>query len=146
MRLRKKWLFVLAVLAVGGMTWGYFLYNKPHQNIASADAIGVTAPQLYAAFTQDSVQANAKFAQRVVEVSGVVTNVSRNLDQQSVVLLESGQDGASVNCTLDGADETIKVGQSVSIKALCSGIGQGDAEMGIPADVYLVRGVLQASK
>lgn len=135
----KKILSVIAILALSGAVTGYFLWNKPHQDVADAAGKKVAATDLYQSFTSDSVSAKKNYIQQVLEVSGVVASVSKNQQQQTVVLIKTATDGASVNCTMEGPADGIKEGSTLAIKGICDGIGQGDADLGIMGDVYLVR-------
>lgn len=135
----KKIAIVILILAVAGAIAGYCLWNKPHQDVADAAAKKVTAIELYHSFTTDSVIAKKNYIQQVLEVSGVVSSISKNQQQQVVILIKTATEGASVNCTMEGPANNIKEGSTISIKGICDGIGQGDADLGIMSDVYLVR-------
>ena len=56
-----------------------------------------------------------------------------------VTLIKTDTDGAFINCTLEQESNALLAGQSINIKGICNGIGQGDADIGIKGDVYLVR-------
>lgn len=138
----KKILSVIIVLTLVGAALGYFIWNKPHLDIAGATGTKVVATELYKAFTTDSVSAKQYYIQQVLEVSGTVNSISKNQQNQALVLIKTGADGAFINCTMEGPADDIKEGATVAIKGICSGIGQGDADLGIMGDVYLVRGYL----
>lgn len=127
---------IITLLATG---MGLYLWNKPHTNVAGAEAIKTEAIPLYQSFTSDSVNAKKQFLQQVVEVKGVTSKISTNQQNQQVVLVKTATDGASINCTMEKADSEIKAGDSVVLKGICEGLGQGDADLGIPGDLYLVR-------
>jgi hypothetical protein len=67
-----------------------------------------------------------------------VKSISKNLQNQTVVILKTNTEGSYINCTMEGAAENIKEESSVIIKGVCQGI-QGDADLGIMGDVYLIR-------
>ena len=137
----KKKVFITVALGIiiAAISMGYYLWNKPAVNVAEADGVKVAAAALYKTFSTDSVQAKKEYAQQVVEVNGVVNGTSINQQKQTVVLLKTGTDGANINCTMEGTGETIKTGDNIVIKGICSGLGQGDADLGILGDVYLIR-------
>jgi hypothetical protein len=128
----------LLLLAAIGTIVGYYLWNKPHENIASAKGIKIPAPALLQVFIADSTGANKKYYQQVLEVTGMVKSISKNLQNQTVVILKTNTEGSYINCTMEGGAENIKEGSSVIIKGVCQGI-QGDADLGIMGDVYLIR-------
>ncbi|KAA9037612.1 DUF4131 domain-containing protein [Ginsengibacter hankyongi] len=140
--MRKKGrtiLFILIAFALFAFVIGFLLWNKPHVNVKDADAVTTDAIALYSSFMSDSAKAKSAFLDKVVEVSGVVQEVSMNQQRQQVVLLKTSVPGASVNCTMEQNRNKIKPGDRVVIKGICSGYIGGDREMGIPGDVFLIR-------
>ncbi len=95
----KKVLIALAVLLVAGAAVGFYLWNKPHENMERAKAdMTLQAAQLFAEYNTDQAAADAKYLDKTVAVQGVVKEV--NKDEGSVkILLETGSD-FNVLCTL----------------------------------------------
>ncbi len=139
MKIVKILLVLVALGAIGGLV-AYKMWNKQHVSIQKADGKKVSATDLYTAFTKDSTNALKNFASKdeVLEVSGEVKGISKNQEQKSIVTLKSGGDG-DINCTFEGTIGNLKIGDQTTVKGLCTGIGQGDAEMGLAGDVYLTR-------
>ncbi len=135
----KKTVIILCILILIGVSVAFYLWNKPHQDIAHAVGIKTDAVTLYNVFITDSIAAKKKYIQQVIEVSGTINNISKNQQNQMVTLINTDTNGAFINCTLEQESNTLQVGQSISIKGICTGIGQGDADLGIKGDVYLVR-------
>ena len=135
----KKIVITFCLLILIGVAAAFYLWNKPHQNVANAAAVKTNAVSLYKVFKTDSIAANKKFTQQVIKVSGTVNRVSKNQQNQTVVLISTNTDGAYINCTLEQDSKNIQPGQLINIKGICNGIGQGDADLGIKGDVYLVR-------
>ena len=135
----KKTVLVFLMVTIIGVAAGFYLWNKPHQNVANAAAIKTDAISLYKIFSTDSITANKKFIQQVIEVSGTINSISKNQQNQTVALIKTGIEGAYINCTLEQNSNNLQIGQSISIKGICNGIGQGDADLGIKGDIYLVR-------
>ena len=135
----KKIVIIFCLITFIGLVAGFYLWNKPHQNIANATAIKIDAVTLYKVFSTDSITANKKFIQQVIEVSGIINSISKNQHNQMVTLIKTDTDGAFINCTLEQESNALLAGQSINIKGICNGIGQGDADIGIKGDVYLVR-------
>jgi flagellar basal body-associated protein FliL len=128
---------LILVLAAGAA--GYFLWNKPHKDVSSAKGLQVNAAELYQAFITDSAAANDKYIDKVLEVSGVIKSTSANQQQQIIVALQTNNSDAAVNCTLEQKDAVIKAGAQIKLKGICTGLGEGDADLGIPGDLYLIR-------
>ena len=97
------------------------------------------ADELYSLYSSDSVKANKKFTSKVLLVQGEISEVSTNIKNEQIILVKTGIPGAYVNCTLEEPAENLVSSGQVSIKGICSGIGEGDADLGLPGDVYLTR-------
>ncbi len=126
-------------LVLAGATLAWYMYNKEGPNIENAGAAKITATHLYELFTKDSVAAKKNYLEKILEVSGEVTQVNKNQQGQSIILLKTHTAGASLNCTLEGLAGNIKKGDKILIKGICNGLGQGDIDLGILPDVYLSR-------
>ena len=136
---RRNILLVFLGLALCCFVVGYLVWNKPHQDVKNADAVKTDAISLYNSFTSDSAKAKSAFLNKVIKVSGVVQEVLVNQQQQIIIFLKTSVPGASVNCTMEQRSNTIKKGDRVELKGICSGYMSGDSEMGIPGDVFLIR-------
>ncbi len=129
---------ILLILAIG-LVAAYRIWNKPHKNVEDAAAITVTATELYNSFIKDSAKANELYTNKVVQVSGEVSQVSVNQQAQQVVLLKTAVEEAFINCTVEGKKVNAKAGDKISIKGICSGYISGDIDMGLLGDVFLIR-------
>jgi hypothetical protein len=133
----KKILVFAAVLLAAGICIGFYLYNKGPVNVTAADAVNISAPDLYRTFSTDTTAAK-KYSGKILEVSGDVNSFSFNRAKQKIILLKTATTGAFINCTME-TDMDAPANSSVIIKGICSGIGQGDEDLGIKGDVYLTR-------
>lgn len=138
-KLKKNILiFFIAIVLIAAVT-GYLIWNKPHLNVKDANAINITAVDLYKIFTTDSASAKSKYLNAVVAVSGEVKQVSRNQQNQQIILLKTNIPDGSVNCTMEENANNIKAGDTIVVKGICSGYINGDIDMDLPGDVFLVR-------
>ena len=128
-------LFVIILIASSA----FFLYNKGPVDIKNSKGITVLATDLYTLYSSDSLQAGKKYNDQVLVVHGEVQEVSLNSQQQKIILLKTETPEAFINCTLEEPGENINPTDKISIKGICSGIGQGYPDMGISGDVYLTR-------
>jgi uncharacterized protein (DUF1330 family) len=118
---------------------GYYLYNKGPVDVQDSDSIKINAAELYDAYIKDLAAAQKKYTGRILEITGEVHDVSVNQQQKKILLLKSHSDGAYVNCTMEENTENIHANDKVNVKGICSGIGEGDVDLGIKGDVYLTR-------
>ncbi|MEP6950882.1 MAG: hypothetical protein ABI863_16470 [Ginsengibacter sp.] len=135
---RNILIFFVAIVLIGAIT-GYMMWNKPHLDVKDAEAVRITAIDLYKIFTTDSAGAKLKYLNKVVAVTGEVKQVSLNQQNQQIILLKTHDPGASVNCTMEADVNSIKAGDTIVVKGICSGYINGDVEMGLPGDVFLIR-------
>ncbi|MEO8112362.1 MAG: hypothetical protein ABI594_20105 [Ginsengibacter sp.] len=137
-RNRNVFIFFIAAAVMGFVT-GYLLWNKPHKEVKDADSVQITAIVLYKIFTEDSAIGKSKYLNSIVAVTGEVKQVSTNQQNQQIILLKTQLPDASVNCTMEENTKDVKPGDSVILKGICSGYINGDADMGLPGDVFLIR-------
>ncbi len=134
----KKLLKILALLLVVGVVAGgfigYKMYNKPHRNVEAASSVKIEAVQLVTEYETNEAEANKKYLDKVLNVSGKVTEISKNQDGNHVVTLV-GSDMGTVICTVeDKAAAPPAAGDVVTVKGICTGY---------LTDVVLARAVLE---
>lgn len=138
----KMIFFFIVVLVLLGGAFGYYLFNKGPLDVRSSSATKISATTLYQQLSTDSVSALTKYAGKILEVSGRVSSVTSNQKKEQVILLESGSGNAYVNCSMEEIITNAEASSTVTIKGICSGIGEGDIDLGISGDVYLTRCIL----
>ncbi len=117
---------------------GYRMYNKPHQNIQDASAVKATSIVLYNTFSKKEKDSSI-YLNKVVEVSGEIKSITKNEQNQQIILLNTNVSGGSVNCTMEEKINSVKPGDNIIVKGICSGYIDGDIDMGLPGDVFLIR-------
>lgn len=119
---------IIAILAVGLVSFavGIFFWTKPVASLENSKAdITVTAAKLMADFESDEAAANEMYLDKVVEVSGVVSEV-KSSETGVTVILESESMMGGVTCgfkegSLSLAELSQEVGSSMKIKGQCTG-------------------------
>jgi hypothetical protein len=122
MKQLKKILLALFVLlvAVAAYAW-FFVWNKPQINVSKADAVKTEASALFNDYSSNEQAANQKYLEKILEVAGVVTNVTKNAEGQIVVLLKTNDPMFGINCTMEEKDIVLKQGDAVTLKGICTG-------------------------
>ncbi len=139
----KKIILITIIVIIAATTVvGYLMWNKPHKDVKDAASVKITAVELYNIFITDSAKARASYVDKIVQVSGEITQVSLNQQAQQVILIKTAVAGASINCTMEEKAVGLKAGDNIMVKGICSGYISGDADMGLPGDVFLIRGYL----
>jgi hypothetical protein len=139
-RKRGNILFLISVIfIVLAIICYYYFYYSQTINVKNSKGKKIDAIELYNLFSEDSVIAKQDYTQKILEVSGEVIQISKNQQNQTVILLKCGKEGAFINCTMEEYLNTVKVGDKTSLKGICNGIGDGDTTLGIFGDIYLIR-------
>ena len=136
---KKIILFLISGIVAIGAAFAFYLYNKGPLDIKNAKGIEINSYDLYQTYFKDSLQAVKKYNNKIVETTGMVAQVTLNQQNQRVVLMMTKETGAFINCTMEDSTAVIKEDITVKIKGICTGIGMGDADMGILGDVYMSR-------
>ena len=118
-------LLVLAAVLIGGAIYGWKEFHRRHKETsAMTAAFSVPAPALVKAFQDDENKANKQYNDKVISVSGTIVKVDHNDSTQTVQL--DGQSMGGVICQFEnthGSDlKTLRSGQSVTIKGICTGM------------------------
>ncbi|WP_276370519.1 hypothetical protein [Chryseolinea sp. H1M3-3] len=124
---------ILIISIAGVIIVGYRLYNKEHRSVEKEQSIRIDAVQLFKSFETDEVTANLKYLDKVVEVSGEVSEVMTNQMGASVLLLETDNPLYGVSCTMANGKANVRRGMQVSIKGICTGY---------LSDVVITQGIL----
>lgn len=121
----KKWLKVLLILfgigiiAAAGLV--YWFYNKPARDVTQEKGVQLTAQNLYDAFKTNEADANAKYLDKAIELTGEVGAVSVNQDGNTVVDFKTNDPLVVINCTFKTKPGTLTPGQTITFKGICTG-------------------------
>lgn len=114
-------LVTLAALVATIAVVGLYQYNRKPATVDGQSGIAVSAPTLVATFEKNDAEANKLYLNKVIDVSGTVTEVSKNQDGKSVLLLRADDEMSGVQCTMRENGVEVPVGKSVSVKGFCNG-------------------------
>ena len=122
---RKKiiaWaLLSVLLITVTGAVIGYKMYTKPHRNVEQVKAVQLSAIELATAYENNEAEANTQYLDKVLEIKGEITEISKNQKGEPVITLK-GTDMSGIICTLEGtATPAIKLNAPVVIKGICTG-------------------------
>ncbi len=118
---KKTGLFIfLGVVVVAAMIF-VFLWNKPPETVDNKTAETVSVEHLVTAFSTNEQQANKDYLNKVIQVTGTISEVSRNQDGFDVILLEASDPTSGVLCTMKTKDAKFEAGKTVTVKGFCNG-------------------------
>jgi predicted S18 family serine protease len=125
--MKKLLIALLLIAAVAGIAY-YVIVNKPHKDVNDEKAVAIAAPQLFAEFVANEAEANKKYLNKAILVTGAVSSVEENQDKQKYVILQTDDALNGIMCTMRSNDFTAKAGDNVSVKGFCSGF-VGDVKL-----------------
>jgi len=134
-----RWLIFIVIIAVVAVVVVYRIWNEPHMNIKNATGVKTTATALYSYLSTDSATMKPAFLNKVVIVSGEVTQILKNGKEQQIILLKTNTPVGSVNCRMEEKINHLTPGNTISVKGICSGYIAGDRDLDLPGDVFLTR-------
>ncbi|HYG40184.1 MAG TPA: hypothetical protein VD908_16260, partial [Cytophagales bacterium] len=89
--MKKLFLGLLGVIFIIILAAVYF-YNKPSKNIAAAESdLSISANELFNKYSADETQANSSYLDKIIEVRGVVREISF-VNENPSILLEAGHE------------------------------------------------------
>lgn len=134
----KKIYIIVFLLLISGLFFAYKMYNKPHVDVADAKAqLTVNASTITSDFSLNEDDANAKYLEKIVQVSGVLKSV-KNEEGKTILSIGNPDEIESVMCHLLASENTkaahLTVGKTITVKGICTGY---------LLDVILVNGVIK---
>ncbi len=124
----KPVLIAFTATAVIGLAVVAYLLNMPHRDIQSSQTdYAISANLLVEEFLASSDTAYEKYLDeagesKILEVEGEVFEISKDFNEQTVVLLKSQDDAAGVSCTFLPSDrnfeQLLKIGAKVKVKGV----------------------------
>jgi hypothetical protein len=109
---------ILLCLAV----WAVYEYKKPHTGAGSKTTeVSIDAVALYDDFSKNEVSANAKYLDRIIEVTGTVNDI-QNANGASIVMLDANQPMGGISCKMFDKNDSCKKGDRVTLKGKCAGL------------------------
>jgi len=121
----KRWLKILLILiGIGIVTGGiivYKIYTKPHRDVTKEEGVQLSAQSLYDAFKTNEAEANTKYLDKAIQLTGEVAAVSKNQDGNTVVDFKTNDPLVVINCTFKTDPGTLQPGQTITFKGICTG-------------------------
>lgn len=137
--MKKIILITAIIIAILGFSYGYWMYNKPHENIEKAKiSAHFQANELMEGMESDADNLKLSIKEQVISVEGDVKNISKT-DDQYLISFDNGGDYivlAYFKDELSGLNE-IKEGNRIKFKGKYAGVIINDEDFMIPADIKI---------
>jgi hypothetical protein len=124
----KPLLIVFTVAGLIGIGIISYIFNMPHRDVQSTQTdYAVSAKLLVDEFIDDGEAAYEKYLDeggesKILEVEGEVYGISKDFNEQTVVLLKADDEAAGVSCTflpsVRGFEQLLKVGVKIKVKGV----------------------------
>lgn len=127
----KKMITILLVIFVvfAMIITGSYLYFRymPDKNIARESVdYSFTAQNLAKEYEKNPVGSDNKFIDRIIEVTGVISEISTDQNNSVVFILRDKESTIGVLCTLNAKStkkaSRFKIGDDVKVRGACSGM------------------------
>jgi hypothetical protein len=117
-------LLVVMLIAISGILAGLMLYNKKHTDTSKAKPDYVlTATVLQKEFEDNEKTASVKYINRIIEVSGSISSVTKSDSSNVNISLKTGSDLSAVSCTFTANTDAslFKIGDDIVLRGECEG-------------------------
>jgi hypothetical protein len=121
----KKILIAVTLMIIIGVCTGIYMWTKPAPKAEDSKGIVTNATGITQDYAADEKKADASYLDKVLQLSGTVTDVSKNQDGALVVMLDSGDPMSGVQCTMRDPGVMVSKGQNIVIKGFCKGNNMG---------------------
>ena len=144
--IRIALIVALAGIIIGGGTILY-MFNMPHRDVQSAKAdYSLTSTQLVSEYLSGKDSANEKYLSddgesKILEITGPVSKISEDFNQNKVVLIKGGNDKAGVSAVFSAETNQnatdLKPGQTITVKGVIRSGASWDEDLEMYENVIL---------
>lgn len=145
MRTRKKVLIGIAIIVLTAVIYGYQEYTRTNEDLNYVKAnFKIQAVDLIKEFEESEKNANEKFLDKIIAVSGTIRDMIKDDKGYYSVVLGAENSMSSVRCSMNAVldDDTavLRKGNIIVIKGSCTGF---NADELLGSDIILARCVIQ---
>jgi hypothetical protein len=142
-----KWalgILILVAIAAGGFAW--WIFHKPHRNINTEIAVTIGTNDLLDAFKKNEKTASTKYTNKVLELTGIVKEASKNDAGNWVINIENSTQTGSITVAFSALQDTIQAFDSIAYKGICAGYFPDDNSVVINEAVLLFKSKTDTTK
>ena len=125
MSTKNKIITAVALIAAIAFSVYYYIFiysSNNHRQVQSETGIVITADSLVAKYQADEKLANSLYLNKAVVVTGVILSIDKNQEGKTTLVIGRSDSFSNVSVTMiSTAPITQKVGESITIKGLCTG-------------------------
>jgi hypothetical protein len=125
MSTKNKIIIVIALITAIAFSAYYYIFiysSNNHRQVQSETAIAITSDSLVAKYQADEKLANSLYLNKAVAVTGNLLSIDKNQEGKTTLVIGRSDSFSNVSVTMiSTASITKKVGESITIKGLCTG-------------------------
>jgi len=125
MSTKNKIIIIIAIIAAIAFSAYYYIFiysSNNHRQVQSEIGIVITSDSLVAKYQADEKLANSLYLNKAVVVTGNLLSIDKNQEGKTTLVLGRADSFSNVSVTMiSTAPITQKVGESITIKGLCTG-------------------------
>ena len=125
MATKDKITIAIALIAAIAFSIYYYVFvysSQYRRQVQSETGIVITSDSLVAKYQADEKLANSLYLNKAVVVTGVILSIDKNQEGKTTLVLGRSDSFSNVSVTMiSTAPITQKVGESITIKGLCTG-------------------------
>ncbi len=144
----KKILLIIVSVSILAAIYPAYLFFMPHRDVQKTEAFAIlSSKQLVDEYLKDNAAANNKYLEKdgnskVLIIKGSIFSVTKDQNNQTVILLKDTDEKAGVSCTfLPVAEKRIKnlkVGDKIKVKGFITLGASYDEDLEMYEDVILL--------
>ena len=135
---------VIVVIAGAGFAW--WIYHKPQRNINNEIAVKTETNALLDAFKQNEKTASTQYTDKVLELSGIVKEASKNEAGKWVVNIENATHTGSITVAFSALQDQVQPFDSITYTGICAGYFPEENNIVINEAVLLFKGKMDTTK
>jgi len=141
---------ILILIGVGVLTAigiGFYMFNMPHRDVqATSSDYKLSAEAIVTEYLNNPTVANDKYLDaegesKILEITGQITSITTDFNNQKVVLLKGENAEAGVICTFtektNASVNKLKEGQNISVKGVIRSGASYDEDLEMYENVIL---------
>lgn len=144
---KKKFLITLLIGVVIAISIMLYMFNKPARDVQATETdFSYNSSEIVSEYLTDAKKANDKYLDeegnsKVLEITGIVSEVSEDFKKNRVVLLKAAEDKAGVSATFTPTTNDnvskIKIGDQITIKGVIRSGASYDADLEMYENVII---------
>lgn len=125
MSTKNKIIIAIALIAAIAFSVYYYVFvysSNNHRQVQSETGIVITSDSLVAKYQADEKLANSLYLNKAIVVTGNLLSIDKNQEGKTTLVIGRSDAFSNVSVTMISTTPiTQKVGQSITIKGLCTG-------------------------